>query len=602
MKDLVLFILLIGALPAFFSEGVSPPAAFESARQLLGAKKPGEAITVLSSYIPSPSELSSYHYLYAKALEGSQKTYDAIPHYTLAYLYADERGERERLLLEWAETYQKMKYHQEAALCYRSFLREFPNSPLRNKVYLHLADTLLRIGLYYDALSIYEKAGDSIEALFGKANTLQEMGKTKEANDLYMSLVTRDKGYLGSSQDTIYRIGENLRLLGRYQDAKVYYSLVGDPALKYRTKLALGLTALEESQYDEAIKLFDEALQSPERVLRRQALLSLSVAYQRKDRPDESVSMLREIRNRYPYGKEYDTAMVMLSGLWRKKGNFDEAITVLKELVYRKIPVREAFDELERIMIDVMGKDHGRFLILWNSAGHFLMEPSRVSSLLKIAEGLRGTGIPYLEVCSWMSKYGSGYAKVYGRMELAGFYAGLGDVERSAALLREVKGPDESDESLRIYAQINLLKGALREAAESLLAIKSKRMEDLISLAPLLKQTRNPDEAIGSYRKALGKLQNPSGAYLRFADALYDQGRKEQALEFYRLFASSGNREKGVPADDVTWALYMISVISGSGESMKTGANLKQGKTLLGRFGEARLKDENLTDAMKGVL
>jgi tetratricopeptide (TPR) repeat protein len=601
MKNLVLTIFLIGTLPTFLSEGASSPSALESARQLLDAKRPGEAKTVLSGYMPSPSELSSYHYLYAKALEGSQKTYDAIPHYTLAYLYAAESGEREKLLLERAETYRKMKYHQEAALCYRSFVSEFPNSPLRNKVYLRLADTLLTLGLYHDALSFYEKAGDSIEALFGKANTLQEMGRTKEANDLYMSLVTRDKGYLGSSQETEFRIGENLRLMGMYQDAKVYFGLVRDPALKYRTELALGLIAFEESQYDEAIKLLGEALQSPERALRRQALLSLSVVYQRKDRPDESASMLLEIRNRFPYGKEYDTAMVMLSGLWRKKGKYDEAITVLKELVYRRIPVREAFDELERIITDVMGKDSGKFLTLWNSAGHFLMEPSRVSFLLKVAEGLKNTGMPYFELCSWLSKYGSGYAKAYGRAELAVFYAGLGDAERSAALLRELKGFDESDESLRIHAQISLLKGALREAAESLMAIKNKRLEDLVSLAPLLKQTRNPDEAIVLYRKTLGALQNPPGACLRFADALYDLGRKEEALEFYRLFASNDNRE-GIPADDVTWALYRISIISGSDESTKTVANLGREKTLLGRFGEARLKDGKLADAIKGIL
>jgi len=602
MKNLAVLIFLLSTPLASASEGITPAPAIENAKQLLSAKKPAQAVNALANYTPSSSELSSYHYLYAKAFDGLQKPFDAIPHLALAYLYADEREERENFLLERAETYQKMRYYQEASLCYKSFLREFPNSPRRERVYLQLAHVLLRLGQFQDALVYYEKTGDSIEALFGKANTLHDMGRTAEAQNLYSSLITRDQGYLGTSQETMYRIGENLRLLGKSRDAKIYLNLIREPSIHYMAKKALGLIALEESQHDEAIKLLKESLHSPERGLRRQALLSLSNAYLRKGRQDEAISMLLEIRNKYPYGKEYDAAMVILSGLYSKEGKYDEALTLLKELVYRKTPVSEALDEFERIILNAMEKDRERFLTLWNSVGHWLLEPSRIPSLIHVAEGLRDTGKPYLEVCAWLSKYGSGYAKAHSRVMLAGFYAGLDDADRSSIYLKEIKGFDESDEVLRINAQVYRLRGASREAGESLLSIKQKRVEDLISLAPLLQYTKNPDKAFDSYGKEIEKQDVRADVYLVFADTLYDQGRKEQAVKFYRLFVSMENNGKGAAADDVAWALYRISILSGSGQPAGTLENLRKSKTLLGRFSEARSKDETLSDAMKRIL
>jgi tetratricopeptide (TPR) repeat protein len=602
MKNLGVLIFLLCVSFASASDGIAPPPAVEKAKQLLSAETPAKALATLANYTPSSSELSSYHYLYAKAFDGLQKPLDAIPHLALAYLYADERGERENLLLERAETYQKMGYYQEASLCYKSFLREFQNSPRRKKVYLRLAHVLLRLGQLQDALIYYEKTGDSIEALFGKANTLHDMGRTAEAHNLYSSLITRDQGYAGTSQETMYRIGENMRLLGKSQDARIYLNLIREPSIQYRAKRALALIALEESHPDEAIKLLKESLHSPERALRRQALLSLSNAYLRKGRQDEAISLLLEIRNNYPYGKEYDAAMVILSGLYGKEGKYDEALTLLKELVYRKTPVGEALDEFERIIMNAMEKDHERFLTLWSSVGHWLLDPSRIPSLMRIAEGLRGTGKPYLEVCDWLSRYGSGYAKVHSRVALAGFYAGLGDADRASLYLKEIKGFDESDEVLRIHSRVFMLRGASREAAESLLSIKQKKVEDLISLAPLLHYTRNPDTAFDSFGKELEKRDVRAEVYLLFADTLYDQGKKEQSEKFYRLFVSMENKEKVSAADDMAWALYRISILSGSGQTAGTLESLRKTRTLLSRFTEARSKDENLSDAMKRLL
>jgi len=247
-----------------------------------------------------------------------------------------------------------------------------------------------------------------------------------------------------------------------------------------------------------------------------------------------------------------------------------------------------------------MEKDREKFLILWNSVGHWLLDPSRIPSLIRIAEGLKDMGKPYFDVCDWLSKYGSGYARVHSRLVLAGFYAGLDDADRSSLHLKEIKEFDESDELLRINARIFKLRGASREAAESLLSIKQKRVEDLISLAPLLQYTRNPDRAFESYGKEIEKRDLSSEVYLVFADTLYDQGRKAQAERFYRRFVSMEHKGKGAAADDIAWAFYRISVLSGSGQA--TIGNPQKSKTLLGKFTDARSKDENLSDALKRIL
>ena len=69
----------------------------------------------------------------------------------------------------------------------------------------------------------YEEAGNSSRALFGKANAYQAVGRLKDAYNLYLSLIGRDREYLNSSQETLYHVAENFRLMEKPADAKIYY-------------------------------------------------------------------------------------------------------------------------------------------------------------------------------------------------------------------------------------------------------------------------------------------------------------------------------------------------------------------------------------------
>lgn len=601
--DVKIFVCVIFLLFSSFGVAVNnaKSQSIERAMECINANNPSEAIKILSAYRPSVQELSLYHYAYAKSYEMSKRLHDSIAHFRLAYLYSQQDEMKERSLLERAEVYGRIGYYSEAILSFRIFLKKFPHSRYVERAFLGLADSLYRLGFFSEAKGAYEKAGNSSKALYGKANALHSMGEIKDAHAIYMAMIDSDRGYVESSQETLYNIGENLRLTGEFPAAKIYLNSITALPLKYRAYRSLGLIEAEEAHLDLAIKLFHSALPSPEKQLRRQVLLNLANVYIRMGRKDDAKSQLLEIRNKYPYGREYDEALFMLSQLYKKEENFNGAISLLRELVFRHSPDKKALDEFETIILEAEEKGGEDFFRLWGAVGHWLLEPSRSQSLLKIAKGLRHSGKPYLEVCTWLSTYGSDDVKSKSNLLLADFYADLGDTVSAMKYLHGISIAGDNDEILRVKAKIYRANAEYQKATKAILDIKEIKQADLTFLAGLLESVRNDHKVMGFFEKALNKSDAPPWAYIKFADTLYEMGRKPDALKYYKTAVSLQQKGSDIKPDDLEWALYRISALSEREDYQNALRSIQKGNDTISRFSILLLKESAVSERINGM-
>ncbi len=269
----MLVLLISPSGQALCAEKSTLPPPLERAKELLLSNRPYDALMALSSYSPSHVEMSAYHYAYARALIGMKKYHASLEHYRLAYVYAEEIADQERLLLERADVYAAMGYYPEAAVSYELFLRKHPKTGYTERAELGNADARFRSNEFRQALAHYEKAGTSARAVMGKANALQAVGRTTEARDLYQTLIEQESRLVNSSPETLYWIGENFLRSGKLKDGRVYFELVKDPVLKNKAALGLGKIAMEEKSYEAAIIQFAIAAESRDRAIRQEAML-----------------------------------------------------------------------------------------------------------------------------------------------------------------------------------------------------------------------------------------------------------------------------------------------------------------------------------------
>lgn len=597
LLQVILLSLLIGAdRSSIAGEKVVLPTSLESAQGLIKSKKPEDALAILSSYIPSRDEFSAYHYAYAQALVQVQQPYESIEHYRLAYLYAGSDSDKERMLLERAEVYAGMGYSSEAVVCFDVFLSQFPKSNLIERAELGIAESRYRLGEFKEALTHFEKAGSSFRALYGKANALQSLGKAAEASDIYQDLIKNDPEVINSSPDTLFNIGENHRQLGRLNDAKIFFSSVKDDVIKYRCAIGLGLIASKEGQFDAAVKYFNTAAESPDRQVRSEASMDRADVQIRLEKYDEAEAALLEVRNGYSYGKQYDTATLLLSKLYRTRGKLNESVAVLTALIYRRTPSSAALDELETIMLEAKEQDRDAFVKLWNSAGRWLLDPSRSESLVKIARRLRHSGTPFFEVCAWLIRHGSEDAKTEGRLLLADFYADLGDSATARGYLTRPTIKGHSDEVLRISAKAYLADHDPVNASQALMAVREPRETDMLLLMDSMKSLKNTGKVIQFCRKTFMKTPATPQVAVRFADILFDADKPHDALEYYRaaVAAMKSMGSDHAVSPDIEWAHLRISMIAHDGDRTASLAAIQMEKNTLGRFAAAELKGNSL--------
>jgi tetratricopeptide (TPR) repeat protein len=588
-------LLFFSSSPAFAGEKITP-STFERANELIKSLKPADALEALSAYSPSHEEFSAYHYAFAKTLVAMLQPYESIEHYRLAFLYAESDSDKERLLLERAEVYAGMGYSSEAVVCFEVFLKKYPKSGFAERVELGIAESRYRLGEFREALAHFERAGSALPSRYGKANTLQSLGKTTEAGDIYHELIKNDPEVINSSAETLYNIAENHRQLGRLNDAKIYYSSVKDKFIKYRSAIGLGLIAANEGQFDAAVKYFNTAAESPDRQVRSDAILNRAAVQMRLDKHDEAEAALLELRNGYSYGKQYDTATLLLSKLYRTRGKLDKSVSVLKPLIYQRTPSSAALDELEAIMLEAKERDRDSFVKLWNSVGRWLLDPSRSASLVKIAHGLRKSGRPYFDICTWLVRYGSEEVRREGRLLLADLYADMGDPAAARDHLAHTKFTGQNDEVLRITAKAFLADHNPANASQALMTVRELREADMALLLDTMSLLRNRDKVLQFCMQRFTKTPVTPQISVRFADILFDAGRTDDALTYYLsavAAAKAGTKEHAMSAD-IEWAHYQISVLTQRDKKKAALSAIQMEKNAVGRLAAAELRGDDL--------
>jgi len=592
-----LMLILANMHQARAAERAGTPTPLERAKVLIVENKPAMTLDALSVYHPSHEELSDYHYIYARALTALKHPYESIEHYRLAYVYASSPADKERMLFERAEVYASMGYSSEAAVCFDSFLKQFPRSSFSEKAHLGIAEARYQLGEYREALAHFEKAGTSHQTLIKRAITLQALNRNEEAHKLFREMIEHDPELVRSSQETMYNLGESYRRIGKLNDARIFFELVKDPAFKYRAARGLGLIALAEKRFDDAVTAFTLASESPERSLRRESIMNRADAYMQMGKNDEAQAALLEIKRNYPYGKQYDAALVLLAKLYRTQGKFNESIALLRELVLRRNPVGAALDEIESIFNEAKDRDPGQFIKLWTTAGRWLLDPSRAKSILKIAPHLRSAGKPFLDVCSWLIKYGSSDVQSEAWLLLAHFYADLGDAAAARNYLKRANPAVSSDAILRIRAKIALASKEGRYAAEWIMKIHDASEDDVLLLLDSMKLLTNiKKEATFCERIIRNKTVSLTTA-VRFADILYAAGNRQKALTYYRVAVAA--RPEKAPKDvknaaDAEWAYYRIATIAKGEDGENSLKAIQAANNVVGRFAAAELKGAQL--------
>ncbi|NTW67502.1 MAG: tetratricopeptide repeat protein, partial [Nitrospirae bacterium] len=512
--------------------------------------------------------------------------------YRLAYIFAVSDADREQLLLERADVYAQMGYYAEAAVCLDVFLMTFPRSERVQQAELAIGIARYHLGEYREALAHYDKAGDSVPVRYSRANTLQSLGRTAEAHAIYRVLIGTDPQAINASQETVYNLGENYRQTGALEEAKIYLNTVKEPLLKNKAAISLGLIAMATKDHKTAIEQFTAAAATTDRHIQRQAIIYRADALIQTGRPDEAEPALVQIRKSHPYGAEYDAAALMLARIYRAKGNLNGATSLLKELIFRRTPSSAALDELDAILVET--RDRNALLKLWTGAGHWLMESSRSSSLLKIADGLRYTGQPFLDLCAWLIKNGSDEVKSRARLLLADFHAEMGDAATAWGYLSRAKIKGENDDVLRIKVRAYLANKDQLNAAHAIMALRDLRDRDLLLLLDMMRSLRNKDldQAIQFCSRTLAKESASPLVSVRFADVLFDAGRIKESLTFYQ--AAVADTKPGTPnqarTKDWEWAQYRIAALTRGNASLLALQELQSSKGSLGRLATAELK------------
>ncbi len=552
-----------------------------------------------------PEYLAVYHFIYGLATGALKNYLDAVKHLRLAYIYATDNRLKELALFKRAETYMKLKFIYEARADYLVFIKNYPSSSYIEKAHLGLAKCLSEINLYGEAVEHYEKAGPVPEALFGKANSLQILGKVREAQIAYNDALSVDKTYPKRYPETYYLIGENMRMAGKITEAKRHLSTIKHEPFKDKANISLGLIAMEESDTEKAVQKFKSAAKSMDEKVRVQALFNLSQAFLREDKLQESIYSLEEIRHNHINSSMYKKTLLELSRLYRKDGRVKDSISLLKELVYGKQPPEEAFDEFETILLEASKETRDKayeevdFVELWNEVGKWMLDKSREEFLIKVAKNLRHEVASFLRVSSWIVENGSEIARCNAAMDLANYYVGVGNVKVFRKYIDIAKKSKElRDDVLRAEAKMYRAYRDHKTAFNRLSKVKKYEKGDFKLLGNIISSLKKSEpervaEVIDFYEKALNEFEGDGEDYIRLADFLFEDNKEGKALKYYRM----AYRKK--PEDE--WAMYRISRAVNDSESKEIFHRLQKGSTLLSGLAKTKLMEIDLENRIRKV-
>ncbi|MCL1926682.1 MAG: tetratricopeptide repeat protein [Syntrophorhabdaceae bacterium] len=562
-----------------------PDGPIASAMALVEGKHPFPAIKELESYTPEFSELSHYYYVFGHAQDAAGDLTKAASSYRFASLYATEAVLQETALLLAAETELNAGYRFEAKNICEIFLKRFPNSDMTDKVRILLGRSLAGIGRYRDAIRQFEMAGDAPRALFGKANTLQRMGMTSEATRAYSEAMAKNAEFPEHDDETRLWMGENLRLSGMSARAKNLLSKVKDPENLDYAVFGLAEIAAKVSKNDSVILRFEKLASSKNRKLGRIAALRAAELEASTGKLDEAAQRLEELIAKYPFTAEYDHAMLLLARIRVVTGDDAGAVSLLLRLVARQSSVRaKALDEMEHTLLAARAKGPEYVASIWDACGHWLMDPSRESSLVVIADELRGyASCEKLE--QWLSRYGSNPVRTKYLERQVEHFAAAGDADGIRSSLQRLRNLNASGDILkRAEGSLKLAEKDYVGAEQALLSLERMDVKDIEMLGEILPSLKDPAKTIAALEEAVSSAGVSHKVLLRLADTHFEAGRKDKAIEYYRMAADEE------PEDE--WSCYRLFMLLGENEGGEYRKRIVKDKTLA-QMADAVLKERN---------
>ncbi len=516
----------------------------QDAYHAIEGKRNFEALRILSAYRPDDRELPLYYYLKGLAYKGIKKYRDAVDFLNRAYITAKDRRLRELALYHRGMAYLLDGFFYEAASNFRLFVRLFPRSGLLKDAYRNYAQASLKTGNYVESLTYFRKAEESPETVFGKAEVFHRLGLYKTAYEIYRKGLISYEEYMKKHPDVLYYYAENLRLMGKQDKAKSLFYLLMESHLRERAYLSLGLIEYSRGKYEPAAAYFRRAVQAPDRVVKRKALLYLGRIHMKNGDVKAGKRMFLQIRKDFPYTPEADEALIHLSKAERKAGNFLASEGYLKEILFGRKPTAEALNELEALVRDIIEQGDPSFRKIWKDCGNWLMSPDREKILLLAADRMFREGGDFIRTYRYLLSSGSTTAKIQAMYRLAKFYGRLGDYGQVKSLLERLRKNGAAGDMLRrIEAVEAVLRADGNGAIQALKKIERPEKDDLRLLWKASRTVVDPFRVVSLYKKMVVKAGSVP-EYEKIGDYLFSTGRSKEGYKYYLLaIKQTGGKE-----------------------------------------------------------
>jgi len=544
-----------------------------------------EALKLAGECADNDKDTVACKFIHAKALAGQEKYVEAAAAYRTVYYGTNNMKMKEDALFSRSRMYGLAKQDLEARAGYLLFLKEFPKSERVPQARVGLADMDLKGGRVGEALSGYEAAGYVTEALYGKANILQMTGRSKEAAEAYKTALGADRGYLIKSDMSLYHYGENLMQTGKYKKAANVLSLVKNRPYKDMSYINLGMIKMKEKNPVKAVDFFNEAAKSADGRVKGIAKLNIAQAEIALKKPGEAEKSINEaLENLVANPKESDAAKLVLSDIYRGQGKYADAVKTLREVIAARRFADDAIERLVGVFQEMLEKDPKSFVKLWDSVSSYLVDRDREAFLVKAAEALKGTGKPFMDIVTWLTKYGTEPTKVKYFRELAEFYTGLGDIKNAwkyLTLLKQAVG--ENDDIHRLEAQLYYADDKLRQALGKIFLLKKLKKEDLAMIRATVDQAEYPEQTVTFYDKAVRELGGDINDHLKLAGLYIGIHKKEEGLGYYRKAVEEDPKNE--------WALFQLATLSEGPEAEKSLKMLSNLGVPFGAYAAGVLKE-----------
>jgi len=165
----------------------------------------------------------------------------------------------------------RMRFHREALIYFKLFLKRYPDSPLGDRVRLAQADTLFATGKVAEALDIYRKVSESgdkdIEAmaLMGLGEALAASNDPVGALKTFAALFEKYPEYHHQNSELLRKLGFVYLRVGMEDDARDslfhYLNLAENPPDQMEVLFELGESYLRSGHGSTALKLYERILE-----------------------------------------------------------------------------------------------------------------------------------------------------------------------------------------------------------------------------------------------------------------------------------------------------------------------------------------------------